>query len=131
MKCSDTLPAPLVVGGQGEPNRRQCGCQACGRQATGICLKGGIMEARLNRPQQSQVNQPVAANDPVVVLGEKVSREVDPRKNLNLKADVKIDVQHLNFYYGAKQALYDVSLPIREHQVTALIGPSGCGKSTF
>ena len=25
----------------------------------------------------------------------------------------------------------DVSLPIREHQVTALIGPSGCGKSTF
>jgi len=93
------------------------------------------MEARLNRPQQSQVNQTGVVNDPAnepaVVLGEKVNREVDPRKNLNLEADVKIDVQHLNFYYGAKQALYDVSLPIREHQVTALIGPSGCGKSTF
>ena len=93
------------------------------------------MEARLNRPQQSQVNQTGVvngpANEPTVVLGEKVNREVDPRKNLNLEADVKIDVQHLNFYYGAKQALYDVSLPIREHQVTALIGPSGCGKSTF
>src|SRR5947209_6583727 len=57
--------------------------------------------------------------------------EVDPRKNLDIGAPVKIDVQHLDFYYGSKQALYDVSLPIREHQVTALIGPSGCGKSTF
>jgi phosphate transport system ATP-binding protein len=28
-------------------------------------------------------------------------------------------------------ALSNISIPIREHQVTALIGPSGCGKSTF
>src|SRR5947209_9612420 len=46
-------------------------------------------------------------------------------------AGVKIDVRHANFYYGPKQALFDVSLPLRERQVTALIGPSGCGKSTF
>jgi phosphate transport system ATP-binding protein len=44
---------------------------------------------------------------------------------------VKMDVQHLNFYYGTKQALFNCSLPIRERTVTALIGPSGCGKSTF
>jgi phosphate transport system ATP-binding protein len=44
---------------------------------------------------------------------------------------VKIDVQHLNFFYDAKQALFDCSLPIRERSITALIGPSGCGKSTF
>jgi len=44
---------------------------------------------------------------------------------------MKIDVHHTNFWYGSKQALYDVSIPIREKQVTALIGPSGCGKSTF
>jgi phosphate transport system ATP-binding protein len=43
----------------------------------------------------------------------------------------KITVSHLNFYYGAKQALADVSLVIPQHCVTALIGPSGCGKSTF
>jgi phosphate transport system ATP-binding protein len=55
----------------------------------------------------------------------------DPRKNLNLEAPTKIDIRHLNFFYGAKQALTDVSLPIRERQVTALIGPSGCGKTTF
>ena len=43
----------------------------------------------------------------------------------------KITVEHLNFYYGAKQALSNVSLMVPEHCVTALIGPSGCGKSTF
>jgi len=55
----------------------------------------------------------------------------DPTKTLNQSAHVKIDVKGANFYYGAKQALYDVSIPLRERQVTALIGPSGCGKSTF
>jgi phosphate transport system ATP-binding protein len=44
---------------------------------------------------------------------------------------VKVAVNHLNFYYGEKQALADVSLEIPQHCVTALIGPSGCGKSTF
>jgi phosphate transport system ATP-binding protein len=45
--------------------------------------------------------------------------------------DVKLDVHHLNFFYGAKQALKDISLGIPARQITALIGPSGCGKSTF
>ncbi len=45
--------------------------------------------------------------------------------------DVKIQVEHLNFYYGDKIALSDISMVIRDRQITALIGPSGCGKSTF
>ena len=44
---------------------------------------------------------------------------------------VKIRVEHLNFYYGAKQALKDISIEMAANQVTAFIGPSGCGKSTF
>jgi phosphate transport system ATP-binding protein len=44
---------------------------------------------------------------------------------------VKIDVQSMNFYYGAKRALEDISLHIYPNLVTAFIGPSGCGKSTF
>src|SRR5206468_6023158 len=44
---------------------------------------------------------------------------------------VKIDVRQTNFWYGPKQALFDLSMPLREQQVTALIGPSGCGKTTF
>src|SRR5438034_5567408 len=49
----------------------------------------------------------------------------------NIDAPAKIDVRNTNFWYSAKQALYDVSIPLRERQVTALIGPSGCGKTTF
>jgi phosphate transport system ATP-binding protein len=44
---------------------------------------------------------------------------------------LKIDVEKLNFYYGAKQALHGISISMRANQVTAFIGPSGCGKSTF
>ena len=43
----------------------------------------------------------------------------------------KIDVQQLNFFYGEKRALEDISIAIRPRVVTAFIGPSGCGKSTF
>jgi len=43
----------------------------------------------------------------------------------------KIRVEHLDFYYGSHLALSNISIPIEEHQITALIGPSGCGKSTF
>lgn len=43
----------------------------------------------------------------------------------------KIEIREFNFYYGDFQALIDLNMPIREHQITALIGPSGCGKSTF
>jgi len=44
---------------------------------------------------------------------------------------VKIDIQSLNFYYGSKQALKNISLSCPAHRVTAVIGPSGCGKSTL
>jgi phosphate transport system ATP-binding protein len=44
---------------------------------------------------------------------------------------VKIAAKDVNVYYGAKQALFSVSLDITRGSVTALIGPSGCGKSTF
>ncbi|MBU4259568.1 MAG: ATP-binding cassette domain-containing protein, partial [Proteobacteria bacterium] len=44
---------------------------------------------------------------------------------------VKIEVKHLNFYYGSFQALQDNSLNFHINEVSALIGPSGCGKSTF
>jgi len=56
---------------------------------------------------------------------------VDSVSAKDRNASVKIDIQNVNFYYGSKQALFNVTLPIHEKQVTALIGPSGCGKSTF
>ncbi|MEX1243901.1 MAG: phosphate ABC transporter ATP-binding protein PstB [Thermoanaerobaculia bacterium] len=47
------------------------------------------------------------------------------------KGRLVLDVQNLNLFYGAKQALYDISIGFHEKKVTALIGPSGCGKSTL
>ena len=47
--------------------------------------------------------------------------------------DVTLAMQtrNLDFYYGDFQALFEVNLDFRRHDVTALIGPSGCGKSTL
>jgi len=44
---------------------------------------------------------------------------------------IRMESKRLNFHYGPKQALWDISLQIPEKTVTAFIGPSGCGKSTF
>jgi len=43
----------------------------------------------------------------------------------------KLEIKHLDFHYGSSQALYDITMKIPTHQVTAFIGPSGCGKSTL
>ncbi len=42
-----------------------------------------------------------------------------------------IEARKLDFYYGATQALFDVTIQLKRSKVTAFIGPSGCGKSTF
>jgi phosphate transport system ATP-binding protein len=47
------------------------------------------------------------------------------------RAEVKVDVRNLDFFYGKSQALKGVSIPFARNKATALIGPSGCGKSTL
>ncbi len=44
---------------------------------------------------------------------------------------IKIEVNHLDLFYGTKQALFNVTMQMPEKSVIAFIGPSGCGKSTF
>ena len=44
---------------------------------------------------------------------------------------MRMSISKVNFYYGQKQILFDVSMGIADKRVTALIGPSGCGKSTL
>ena len=44
---------------------------------------------------------------------------------------LKIAAKNVNIFYGAKQAIDNVSINIATDHVTAFIGPSGCGKSTF
>ncbi len=50
---------------------------------------------------------------------------VTPEHNLSAK------VKELSFYYGEKEVVKQVSIPIYKNAITALIGPSGCGKTTL
>jgi phosphate transport system ATP-binding protein len=43
----------------------------------------------------------------------------------------KMRAEGLSAWFGSKRALKDITLPLVERKVTAVIGPSGCGKSTF
>lgn len=49
----------------------------------------------------------------------------------NSGEDSVFTVRDMNFFYGQKQALFDINMDIYHNKVTAIIGPSGCGKSTF
>ena len=44
---------------------------------------------------------------------------------------LRMTVSKVNFFYGAKQTLFDINMTVAANRVTALIGPSGCGKSTL
>ena len=65
---------------------------------------------------------------PLASLGQLASGRQDTS---DANAPCKIEVERLNFFYGDKRALQDISIRIKPHLVTAFIGPSGCGKSTF
>ncbi len=44
---------------------------------------------------------------------------------------MRMTVSKLDFWYGPKQTLFDVTLGFAANHITAMIGPSGCGKSTL
>ncbi len=55
---------------------------------------------------------------------------VTPRESSAAVAQ-RMTISKVNFFYGPKQILFDISMGIADKRVTALIGPSGCGKSTL
>ncbi|MGB8526687.1 MAG: phosphate ABC transporter ATP-binding protein PstB [Rhodoplanes sp.] len=54
-----------------------------------------------------------------------------PLPSHDIAHPIKIEVEDVSFWYGAKQALKHVSLDVFKNEVLAFIGPSGCGKSTL
>jgi len=63
-----------------------------------------------------------------IEAGREVPSEVHAA--LSLQPAV-LAVRSFRLWYGASQALHDVTMDIPRGKVTALIGPSGCGKSTL
>jgi len=59
------------------------------------------------------------------------SINVPPRTEPAGTTKTLIEIENLDFFYGAKQALFDNTIKLDEKRVTAFIGPSGCGKSTL
>ena len=43
----------------------------------------------------------------------------------------KVRIENVNVWYGAKRAIKDINLNVKDKTVTAFIGPSGCGKTTL
>jgi phosphate transport system ATP-binding protein len=80
------------------------------------------MATDVDAPPQPDTNRPPLARPEVSSSAEGGS---DAARRL------RMETRKLNFWYGAKQALYEISLKIPEKSVTAFIGPSGCGKSTY
>jgi phosphate transport system ATP-binding protein len=81
----------------------------------------------LESPMSVSSTDPVAIRPTVPQPGP----EVDVVASDEAPAAGSIEVEHLDVFYGAFQAINDISLMIRPNAVTAIIGPSGCGKSTF
>jgi phosphate transport system ATP-binding protein len=63
-----------------------------------------------------------------ITRGQYVPSEIHPTM---AKQEPVLEFDSFSFWYGAKKALHEISMPIPKHRVTALIGPSGCGKSTL
>ena len=70
--------------------------------------------------QALRIDMPVAAQETARPV-EKLAEQLKPI----------MQIEDINFYYGAKQALKSIHLDIAAKKVTALIGPSGCGKTTL
>ena len=59
--------------------------------------------------------------------------DTDPFRSRHARAGNApvITAQNVNFWYGEKQALFDIDMEIYPREVLAFMGPSGCGKTTM
>jgi len=69
---------------------------------------------------------PLRINMPI----KEINGEIDEAKAAEPARPI-IQIQDLDFYYGAKRALKSVTVDVSAKKATAFIGPSGCGKTTL
>jgi phosphate transport system ATP-binding protein len=86
-------------------------------------MTGNLDTMSPRRAPEGQAREPEAQDD--------VTSRPPTGETPFANSTVKLQAEHVNFYYGHFQALHGVNLSVKERQITALIGPSGCGKSTF
>ena len=74
---------------------------------------------------------PTIQTDEAVASPAAISSSTNADKAARLNGPTIIDIDNVDFHYGAHKALHNIHFPIKEKLVTAFIGPSGCGKSTL
>ena len=73
---------------------------------------------------QENAETPTINISPMKEVGQTSSKKAQLQKTI-------IEIESVDFYYGAGHALKSISLEIPEKKATAFIGPSGCGKTTL
>jgi phosphate transport system ATP-binding protein len=96
-------------------------------------LKTGAIDMEIDDPRP--VPEPALLHVPPPDLGLRPASFTQPDLPLTdpavLTSPTMLQVERLNLFYGAKQALFDVDLKVSRNSVMSFIGPSGCGKSTL
>src|SRR5215467_6862128 len=72
-----------------------------------------------------------ASSRPAVSVNINAPEPHHPGKEPAAPLEMRMTISKVNFFYGAKQSLFDINMGVANNKVTALIGPSGCGKSTL
>jgi len=75
------------------------------------------------------IEEPIEA-DEAMLEGAKESTS-ETKKVQESTEKYKVRIEKVNGWYGAKRAIKDVNLNVKDKAVTAFIGPSGCGKTTL
>jgi phosphate transport system ATP-binding protein len=69
--------------------------------------------------------------DEAIIEGARESTSETKQPTIQSTEKYKVRIEKVNGWYGAKRAIKDINLNVKEKAVTAFIGPSGCGKTTL
>ena len=75
------------------------------------------------------IEESIEADEAII---ESASESINETKKVQDSTEkYKVRIEKVNGWYGAKRAIKDVNLNVKDNAVTAFIGPSGCGKTTL
>ncbi|MGC1264179.1 MAG: phosphate ABC transporter ATP-binding protein PstB [Nitrososphaeraceae archaeon] len=75
------------------------------------------------------IEEPIEADEAII---ESASESISETKKVQDSTEkYKVKIEKVNGWYGAKRAIKDINLNVKDNAVTAFIGPSGCGKTTL
>ncbi len=102
-------------------------------------LANAVMTVMISFMVFSQIQSAGSAAASLRVVGSSIDHanqvddipEMDQRGTVIRPEDHEIVFDHVNFSYGSRPILKDVSLTIPDRTTTAIVGPSGSGKTTL